>query len=100
LVEKSEGNRSPGRTRHIWEDNIKQPSINRMGAGSGLIWLTIGAGGGVLANAVMKLLVPPWNFLTVEQVSKMTFSFVLTHVHHTIYTRRKRRGYIAWCTSF
>jgi hypothetical protein len=66
-----------------------------MGAGSGLIRFTIGAGDGVDANAVMKLLVPPWKFLTVEQVSKMNFSFVWKHVHHTIYTRRKRRVYIA-----
>jgi len=48
LVEKSEGKRPPRRTRYIWEDNIKQPSINRMRAGSGLIWLTVGTGGGPL----------------------------------------------------
>jgi hypothetical protein len=48
LVKKSEGNRPPGRTRHMWEDNIKQPSINRMGAGSGFIRLTTGTGGGPL----------------------------------------------------
>jgi len=48
LVKKCEGMRSPGKTRHIWEDNIKQPSINMMGAGSGLIWLKTGTGGGPL----------------------------------------------------
>ena len=47
-MEKSEGKGSSGKTRHIWEDNIKQPSINRMGAESGLIWLKTGTGGGPL----------------------------------------------------
>jgi len=48
LVEKSEGKRPPVRTRHIWENNIKQPSKKGMGAGSGLIWLIIGTGSGPL----------------------------------------------------
>jgi hypothetical protein len=49
LVGRPEGRRPLGRSRHRWEDNIKMdPQEVRWGAWIGLIWLRIGAGGGLL----------------------------------------------------
>jgi len=49
LVGKPEGRRPHGRPRRGWEDNIKMDSQGvGCGAWSGLIWLRIGTGGGVL----------------------------------------------------
>jgi hypothetical protein len=51
LVEKPEGRRPLGRPRHRWETNIKM-DLQEVGWGggawTGLIWLRIGTGGGVL----------------------------------------------------
>jgi len=49
LVGKPEGRRPHGRPRRGWEDNIKMES-QEVGCGtwSGLIWLRIGTGGGVI----------------------------------------------------
>jgi hypothetical protein len=49
LVGKPEGRRPLGRPRHRWEDNIKR-IFERLGVGvrTGLIWLRIGTGGGLL----------------------------------------------------
>ena len=49
---KSEGRRSLGRPRHRWEDDIKM-GLQEVGLGggvswTGLIWLRIGTGGGLL----------------------------------------------------
>jgi hypothetical protein len=43
-------NRPLGRHRHRWEDNIKEGSSGSgmYGAWTGLIWLRIGTGGGLL----------------------------------------------------
>jgi hypothetical protein len=51
LVEKSKGNRPFGRPRHRWEDHIKIDLKTSGIAGyvlTGLIWLWIGTGGGLL----------------------------------------------------
>ena len=49
LVGKPEGKRSLGRPRHRWEDTIKMDLQEvRWGALTGLIWLRIGTGGGLL----------------------------------------------------
>jgi hypothetical protein len=49
LVGRREGRRPPGRPRHIWEDNIKMDLREvRWGPWTGLIWLRIGTGGGLL----------------------------------------------------
>ena len=51
LVGKSEGNRPFGRRRRRWEDNIKMDLKISGIAGyvwTGLIWLRIGTGGGLL----------------------------------------------------
>ena len=49
LVGKPEGKRPFRRPRHSWEDNIKM-DLKEVGwvAWTGLIWLRIGAGGGLL----------------------------------------------------
>jgi hypothetical protein len=49
LVEKPEGRKPLGRPRHRWEDNIKM-DLQKVGwrAWTGLIWLKIGTGGGLL----------------------------------------------------
>jgi len=49
MVRKPEGRRPIGRHRCIWEDNIKM-DCQEMGweAWTGLIWLRIGTGGGLL----------------------------------------------------
>jgi hypothetical protein len=49
LVGKPEGRRPLGRPRHRWEDNIKM-DLREVGWGAqtGLIWLRIGTGGGLL----------------------------------------------------
>jgi hypothetical protein len=49
LVGRPEGRRPLGRPRRRWEDNIKM-DLQEVGWGawSGLIWLTIGTGGGLL----------------------------------------------------
>ena len=46
---KVEGNIADGRPRHRWEDNIKM-DLQEVGWGAwtGLIWLRIGTGGGLL----------------------------------------------------
>jgi hypothetical protein len=49
LVEKTQGTRPLGRPRRRWEDNMKR--IFKKwdgGAWSGLIWLRVGTGGGLL----------------------------------------------------
>jgi hypothetical protein len=47
LVGKPEGKGPLGRTMHIWEDDIKADLQEvKRGAWIGLIWLTIGTGGG------------------------------------------------------
>ena len=50
LVGKPEGKRPLGRPRHRWDDNIKMnlQEVGWGGAWTGLIWLTIGGGGGHL----------------------------------------------------
>jgi hypothetical protein len=49
LVWRSEGRRPLGRPRHRWEDNIKMVLQEvGWGAWTGLIWLRIGTGGGLL----------------------------------------------------
>jgi hypothetical protein len=49
LVGRSEGRRPLGRPRRRWEDNINM-DLQEVGWGawSGLIWLRIGTGGGML----------------------------------------------------
>jgi hypothetical protein len=49
LVGRPEGRRPLGRPRRRWEDNIKMDlqEVGR-GAWTGLIWLRIGTGGGLL----------------------------------------------------
>jgi hypothetical protein len=47
LIGKSEGNRSLGRTRRRWEDNIKK-DLQEVGAWTGSCWLRIGTGDGHL----------------------------------------------------
>jgi hypothetical protein len=49
LVGKPEGRRPLGKPRHRWEDNIKM-DLQEVGWGAwtGLIWLRIGTGGGLL----------------------------------------------------
>jgi hypothetical protein len=49
LVGRSEGRRPLGRLRRRWEDNIKM-DLQEVGWGAwtGLIWLKIGTGGGLL----------------------------------------------------
>jgi hypothetical protein len=49
LVGRPEGRRPLGRPRRRWEDNIKMDlqEVER-GAWTGLIWLSIGTGGGLL----------------------------------------------------
>jgi hypothetical protein len=54
LVGKSEGKNPLGRPRIRWEDNIKWAFTSGMGAWTGLIWLRMGVGDGVL-YAVMNL---------------------------------------------
>jgi hypothetical protein len=50
LVGRSEGRRPIGRPRRRWEDNIKIDiqEVGRGGAWTGLSWLRIGTGGGLL----------------------------------------------------
>jgi hypothetical protein len=49
LVERLDGKRPLGRPWHIWEDNNKMALQEvRWGAWTGLIWLRIGTGGGLL----------------------------------------------------
>jgi hypothetical protein len=50
LVGKPEGRRPLGRPRHRWEDNIKMDlrAVGWGGPQTGLIWLRIGTGGGLL----------------------------------------------------
>ena len=51
LVGRSEGNRRLGRSRLIWEDNIKMiQERNGMGSWIGLIWLRTGRSGGVYGH--------------------------------------------------
>jgi hypothetical protein len=45
LVEKPEGKIPLRRPKHRWENNIKMDFQERGGAWTGLIWLSIGAGG-------------------------------------------------------
>jgi len=49
LVGKPEGKIPLGRPRHRWEDDIKidLQKVGWGGAGTGLIWLRIGTGGGL-----------------------------------------------------
>ena len=69
---KPEGKRLLGRHRRRCEDNIKI-DLQEVGWGewTGLIWLTIGTGGGALVNAVMDLRLPQntGNFVTAENKS-------------------------------
>jgi len=62
LVGQLEGKRPLGSPRHRWENIIiiiiNLQKVGWGGAWTGLIWLRIGAGWGVLVNAVMKLWVP------------------------------------------
>ena len=48
-MEKHEGKKPLGKLRHRWEDNIKM-ALQEVGWGArtGLIWLWIGTGGGLL----------------------------------------------------
>jgi len=48
-VGRPEGTRPLGRTRHRWEDTIKM-DLHEVGWGAwtGLVWLRIGTGGGLL----------------------------------------------------
>jgi hypothetical protein len=48
LVGKTDEKRQLGRPRPRWDGNKKWNSGSRMGTWSGLIWLTIGTGGGIL----------------------------------------------------
>jgi len=49
LVEKSKGTRPPGRPKHKWENNIKMDLQEvEWGTWTGLIWLRVGTGGGIL----------------------------------------------------
>jgi hypothetical protein len=49
LVRRPEGRRPLGRPRRRWEDNIKKDLQEvGLGPGTGLIWLRIGTGGGLL----------------------------------------------------
>ena len=50
LLGKPEGKTPIGRPRHRWEDNIKMDlqEVVWGGAWTGLIWLRIGTGGGLL----------------------------------------------------
>jgi hypothetical protein len=49
LVGRPEGKRLLGRPRRRWEDNIKMDLQEmRLGASTGVVWLRIGAGGGML----------------------------------------------------
>jgi hypothetical protein len=49
LVGRSEGRRPLGRPKRRWEDNIKMDLQEvEWGAWTGLIWLRIGTGGGLL----------------------------------------------------
>jgi hypothetical protein len=49
LVGRPEGRRPLGRSRRRWEDNIKMDLQDvGWGAWTGLIWLRIGTGGGLL----------------------------------------------------
>jgi len=51
FVGKPETKIPPGRSRLTWEDNIKMDLQDvrwRRGAWTGLIWLRVGAGGGLL----------------------------------------------------
>jgi hypothetical protein len=49
LVGRPEGRRPLGRPRRRWEDNIKMDLKDlEWGAWTGLIWLRIGTGGGLL----------------------------------------------------
>jgi hypothetical protein len=49
LVGRPEGRRPLGRPRRRWEDNIKMDLQEEgWGAWTGLIWLRIGTGGGLL----------------------------------------------------
>jgi hypothetical protein len=48
LVGKPEGKRPLGRPRCIWEENSKMDPYWDSGAWTGLIWLRIGTGGGLL----------------------------------------------------
>jgi hypothetical protein len=49
LVGRPEGRRPLGRPRRRWEDNIKMdPQDVGWGALTGVIWLRIGTGGGLL----------------------------------------------------
>jgi hypothetical protein len=48
FVGKPEGNRPLGRPLPRWEDNIKMVLRKWGGAWTGLIWLSIGVGGGLL----------------------------------------------------
>jgi hypothetical protein len=59
LVGRPEGRRPLGRPRRRYDDNIKM-NLQEVGWGAwtGLIWLRIGTGGGVLVSAVMNLRVP------------------------------------------
>jgi hypothetical protein len=49
LVGKPDGKRPPGRPKQRWEDNIKM-ELGEIGLGvqTGLIWLRIGTGSGML----------------------------------------------------
>jgi hypothetical protein len=48
LVGRPEGKRTLGRHKYRWEDNIKMDLQKWDGAWTGLIWLGIGTGGGLL----------------------------------------------------
>jgi hypothetical protein len=49
LVGKPDGKRTLKRPRRRWEDNIKMdPQEVRWGTSTGLTWLSIGTGGGLL----------------------------------------------------
>jgi hypothetical protein len=48
LVGKPDGKRPLGRPRRRWEHNIKTSSKSLMGAWTGLSWLRMGTGGGLL----------------------------------------------------
>ena len=59
LLGKAEGMRPLGKPRRRWEKNI-EIDVKEVGWGAwtGLIWLRIGTGDGLLSNAVMNLRVP------------------------------------------
>ena len=48
MVWKPEGKRPRGRSRPRWEDNIKMDHRNWNRDMTGLIWLRLGTGGGIL----------------------------------------------------